>query len=156
MIDLHPESKSPLYEQLYAALADEIRRGLRAPGTALPGRRTMAAQQGVSVNTVDAAYQMLAAEGLADARPRSGCDVQKTYGMLHRPEKPPPGTICLPAAWTRRCFRPAAGGASRRNCSTNGPNCCSGAKRRAMHRCGPRSPTTFRPTGGWYVRRSRS
>ena len=83
MIELKSEDKAPLYEQLYAALADEIRSGARAPGTALPGRRTMAAQQGVSVNTVDAAYQMLAAEGLAEARPRSGFYVQKTYGMLH-------------------------------------------------------------------------
>lgn len=83
MIALDPESRTPLYEQLYAALADEIRSGRRAPGTALPGRRTMAARQGVSVNTVDTAYQMLAAEGLAEARPRSGFYVQKTYGMLH-------------------------------------------------------------------------
>ena len=83
MIELNPGTKTPLYEQLYAALADEIRTGQRAPGTPLPGRRTMAAQQGVSVNTVDAAYQMLAAEGLAEPRPRSGFYVQKTYGMLH-------------------------------------------------------------------------
>lgn len=83
MIELKSEEKTPLYEQLYAALADEIRSGQRAPGTALPGRRTMAAQLGVSINTVDAAYQMLAAEGLAEARPRSGFYVQKTYGMLH-------------------------------------------------------------------------
>ena len=83
MIELDPRLKTPLYEQLYAALADEIRRGDRAPGTPLPGRRTMAAQQGVSVNTVDTAYQMLAAEGLAEPRPRSGFYVQKTYGMLH-------------------------------------------------------------------------
>lgn len=83
MIELKSEEKAPLYEQLYAALADEIRSGQRAPGTALPGRRTMAAQLGVSINTVDAAYQMLAAEGLAEARPRSGFYVQKTYGMLH-------------------------------------------------------------------------
>ena len=69
MIELDPRLKRPLYEQLYAALADEIRRGDRAPGTPLPGRRTMAAQQGVSVNTVDTAYQMLAAEGLAEPRP---------------------------------------------------------------------------------------
>ena len=61
MIELDADQKTPLYEQLYAALADEIRTGQRAPGTPLPGRRTMAAQQGVSVNTVDAAYQMLAA-----------------------------------------------------------------------------------------------
>lgn len=83
MIELDLSLKTPLYEQLYAALADEIRRGDRAPGTPLPGRRTMAAQQGVSVNTVDTAYQMLAAEGLAEPRPRSGFYVQKTYGMLH-------------------------------------------------------------------------
>ena len=83
MIELQPNAKTPLYEQLYAALADEIRRGILPPGSPLPGRRTMAAQQGVSANTVDAAYQMLAAEGLAEARPRSGFYVQKTYGMLH-------------------------------------------------------------------------
>lgn len=72
MIELDADQKTPLYEQLYAALADEIRTGQRAPGTPLPGRRTMAAQQGVSVNTVDAAYQMLAAEGLAEPRPAAG------------------------------------------------------------------------------------
>ena len=94
MIELKSEERTPLYEQLYAALADEIRSGQRAPGTALPGRRTMAAQLGVSIHTVDAAYQMLAAEGLAEARPRSGFYVQKTYGMLHsraaRRAAPPP------------------------------------------------------------------
>lgn len=55
MIELDPRLKTPLYEQLYAAWRTEIRRGDRAPGTPLPGRRTMAAQQGVSVNTVDTA-----------------------------------------------------------------------------------------------------
>ena len=34
------------------------------------------------MNTVDAAYQMLAAEGLAESRPRSGFYVQDTGGML--------------------------------------------------------------------------
>ncbi len=98
MIELDPRLKTPLYEQLYAALADEIRRGDRAPGTPLPGRRTMAAQQGVSVNTVDTAYQMLAAEGLAEPRPRSGFYVQKTYGMLHtRTPRPTPQAV-VPAA----------------------------------------------------------
>lgn len=101
MIELQPNEKTPLYEQLYAALADEIRTGQRAPGTPLPGRRTMAAQQGVSVNTVDTAYQMLAAEGLAEPRPRSGFYVQKTYGMLHsrarRTAPPAPPSAAEPA-----------------------------------------------------------
>ena len=72
MIELHPEKKMPLYEQLYNALAQDIRSGALQPGKALPGRRTMAAQLGISTNTVDTAYQMLAAEGLAVTRPRSG------------------------------------------------------------------------------------
>ena len=83
MITLHPEEKVPLYEQLYEALAADIRSGTLLPGKPLPGRRTMAAQLGVSTNTVDAAYQMLAAEGLAEPRPRSGFFVQETGGMLH-------------------------------------------------------------------------
>ena len=99
MIELDPARDAPLYEQLYTALADEIRTGQRAPGQALPGRRTMAAQLGVSVNTVDAAYQMLAAEGLAEARPRSGFYVQKTYGMLHnRAARVPHAAPAAPAA----------------------------------------------------------
>ena len=77
----------PLYEQLYNALAQDIRSGALQPGKALPGRRTMAAQLGISTNTVDTAYQMLAAEGLAVTRPRSGFFVQETGGMLHtRPQ----------------------------------------------------------------------
>ena len=55
MISLHPESSTPLYEQLYQALAGEIRSGARAPGKPLPGRRSMAAQLGVSVSTVNTA-----------------------------------------------------------------------------------------------------
>ena len=35
MIELQPNAKTPLYEQLYAALADEIRRGILPPGSPL-------------------------------------------------------------------------------------------------------------------------
>lgn len=102
MIALSPDAKTPLYEQLYAALAREIRSGARRPGTALPGRRTMAQQLGVSVNTVDTAYQMLAAEGLAEPRPRSGFFVQETGGMLHAQ---PPAPTPLPEAAPRQRAR---------------------------------------------------
>ena len=84
MIELHPEKKMPLYEQLYNALAQDIRSGALQPGKALPGRRTMAAQLGISTNTVDTAYQMLAAEGLAVTRPRSGFFVQETGAIWAR------------------------------------------------------------------------
>lgn len=88
MIELHPEEKMPLYEQLYNALAQDIRSGALQPGKALPGRRTMAAQLGISTNTVDTAYQMLAAEGLAVTRPRSGFLFRK------------PAACCTPARST--------------------------------------------------------
>lgn len=101
MITLHPESRTPLYEQLYRALAADIQSGVLPPGKPLPGRRSMAAQLGVSVNTVDTAYQMLAAEGLAESRPRSGFYVQETGGMLQsgapRPVSPAPAPA-VPAA----------------------------------------------------------
>ena len=34
MIELHPEEKMPLYEQLYNALAQDIRSGALQPGKA--------------------------------------------------------------------------------------------------------------------------
>ena len=42
MITLEPGAKAPLYEQLYGALAAEIRAGALKPGSALPGRRAPA------------------------------------------------------------------------------------------------------------------
>ncbi len=98
MIELDAQAKTPLYEQLYAQLAAAIRTGAVPPGQALPGRRSMAARLGVSVSTVDTAYQMLAAEGLAEARPRRGFFVQETGGRLHaRPAAAPPATTPTPA-----------------------------------------------------------
>ena len=172
MIELDPRLKTPLYEQLYAALADEIRRGDRAPGTPLPGRRTMAAQQGVSVNTVDTAYQMLAAEGLAEPRPAAvftcrkptACCIPARRARPRRLLCLPPRSLwanpprCLtfpPAVWTRRCSRRAAGGASKRSCSTSGRSFCSAARCRATLTCGARSRTTSRIIAVWSVRRSK-
>ena len=105
MIPLHPESRTPLYEQLYLALAEQIRSGELAPGRPLPGRRTMAEQLGVSVNTVDTAYQMLAAEGLADSRPRRGFFVQETGGMLQSAAPVRPQPCPVPAGPSTPSFR---------------------------------------------------
>ena len=72
MVTFDAHSPLPLYEQLYRFLSDEIRTGERPAGSRLPGKRSMAGQLGISVNTVDTAYQILAAEGLVESRPRSG------------------------------------------------------------------------------------
>ena len=60
---LDPASQVPLYEQLYRSIAQEISAGALPAGARMPGKRSLAEALSVSVNTVDGAYQMLAAEG---------------------------------------------------------------------------------------------
>lgn len=69
------QSDGPLYQRVYHALAVQIRSGALPAGTRLPGKRTLATELGVSVNTIDTAYQMLAAEGYVESHPRSGFQV---------------------------------------------------------------------------------
>ena len=78
---LDASSGVPLYEQLYRSLAGEMRSGTLAAGTRMPGKRRLAAELSVSVNTVDAAYQMLAAEGYLEPRERSGFYVQEYLAL---------------------------------------------------------------------------
>ena len=92
---LDAESGVPLYEQLYRSLAAEMRTGAISAGTRMPGKRRLAAELSVSVNTVDAAYQMLAAEGYLEARERSGFYVQEYLALPPRPERAP-GTPAKP------------------------------------------------------------
>mgnify|MGYP002226695181 CR=1 FL=1 len=89
---LDAASGVPLYEQLYRSLAAEMRTGAISAGTRMPGKRRLAAELSVSVNTVDAAYQMLAAEGYLAARERSGFYVQEYLALPERTESaaPPP------------------------------------------------------------------
>ena len=77
---LDPASAVPLYEQLYRSLAAEMRAGTLTAGTRMPGKRRLAAELSVSVNTVDTAYQMLAAEGYLTARERSGTRIGRADG----------------------------------------------------------------------------
>ena len=82
---LDPASGVPLYEQLYRSIAAEISAGTLPAGARMPGKRSLAEELSVSVNTVDGAYQMLAAEGYLASRPRSGFYVQEY------PARPAPG-----------------------------------------------------------------
>lgn len=63
---------TPLYQNVAAELAQRIAEGHYAPGTRLPGVRSVARQRGVSVATVVAAYRRLEDEGHIEARARSG------------------------------------------------------------------------------------
>ncbi|MEG0878665.1 MAG: PLP-dependent aminotransferase family protein [Oscillospiraceae bacterium] len=70
----------PLYLQLYTALIGEISEGRLKAGEKLPSKRSLSEHLGISVNTVDTAYQMLVSEGYIAAKAKSGfyaCHVQK-------------------------------------------------------------------------------
>lgn len=90
---LTPGADKPLYQQLYEHLAAQIRSGALHPGDRLPGKRSLAGQLAVAVNTVDTAYQMLVAEGYLEARPKSGFFVleytdELPHGGPARPMEP--------------------------------------------------------------------
>ncbi|MEG2833062.1 MAG: PLP-dependent aminotransferase family protein [Ruthenibacterium sp.] len=85
------ESRSPLYQQVYAKLTAEIQSGALAAGEKLPAKRRLAADLHISLNTVDTAYQMLAAEGYVTAKPRSGfyvCRIERLTPQLFAPAAP--------------------------------------------------------------------
>ena len=69
---LDPRGREPMYEQLYRAMAEAIRTGNVRNGARLPSKRELCVRLGVSRSTVEAAYELLRAEGYVDARPRSG------------------------------------------------------------------------------------
>lgn len=61
-----------LGKRLYDALQQAIQEGMIAPGTRLPASRDLAAELGVSRNTVLAAYEQLQSEGYLKTRAGSG------------------------------------------------------------------------------------
>ena len=101
---LDAASGVPLYEQLYESLAAEMRSGAIPAGTRMPGKRRLAAELSVSVNTVDAAYQILATEGYMEPRERSGFYVQEYLACHPARGSAAPG-VCR-SAGSSRAARP--------------------------------------------------
>ena len=80
---LMKNASQSLTEQLCDRFAERIRSRLLAPGARLPSVRLCAAQHGVSVSTVVAAYDQLQAQGLVVARRNCGFFVRDSS-----PERP--------------------------------------------------------------------
>ncbi|MBO5093850.1 MAG: PLP-dependent aminotransferase family protein [Lachnospiraceae bacterium] len=70
------ESKSPLYQQLYEQLRQQITEGLFPKGSKLPPTRELAAEYHLSRNTVIQAYQQLEIEGYIRGTVGSGYYVE--------------------------------------------------------------------------------
>ena len=100
-LNLKPEDRQPLYLQVYTTIAAQIRSGQLPPGSRLPGKRSLAAQLAVAVNTIDTAYQMLVAEGYLESRQRSGFFVLPYAETL----KPPAPVSQLPRAAAAPTYR---------------------------------------------------
>ena len=60
------------YMQLYRQISADIASGAVPSGTKLPSKRTLAAETGVSVITVEHAYSMLCDEGCVESKEKSG------------------------------------------------------------------------------------
>ena len=87
------EAKIPLYQQLYEQVKDKIRSGQIPAGEKLPSRRKLASLLGLSLNTVETAFEQLHAEGYIRAIPQSGSYVCK----LQSPLQIAPLTASIPA-----------------------------------------------------------
>ncbi len=81
-IRLDATKPEPMYEQLYQHIRQEITGGGLMAGSRLPSKRQLAAHLHCSLNTVQAAYSQLVAEGYLDARPKSGYYVRRLEGVV--------------------------------------------------------------------------
>src|ERR1700742_2969129 len=80
-IVIRRDSKPAVFLQIAHALADEIKRGRLAPGTALPGSRELAESLDINRKTVIQAYAELEAQGWVTSEKTRG-----TFVSAHLPE----------------------------------------------------------------------
>ncbi len=101
VIQLDPNLKKPLYEQLYSYFSNAIRAGHLKAGEKLPSKRRLAQDTGLSISTIETAYAMLTAEGYLEAKPRSGFRVAHLSVLSHTCTVLPTHTpaFCVPTAF---------------------------------------------------------
>ncbi|HKA42084.1 MAG TPA: PLP-dependent aminotransferase family protein [Burkholderiales bacterium] len=107
LLDLR--GSGPLYRRVYHALKSGIRGGRFGPATRLPSTRGLAADLGVSRNTIMLAYEQLQAEGYVVSRDRSTTLVAGVVPPRPLPELPePPTTRARLSAYALRLTRDPA------------------------------------------------
>lgn len=85
---LNPQQSEPLYQQLYLALKNDITTAKLRGHEKLPSKRKLAKHLGLSVTTVDTAYQQLIAEGYLYSKPNSGFFVSDIQHVLISTDTP--------------------------------------------------------------------
>ncbi|AMQ05845.1 MULTISPECIES: GntR family transcriptional regulator [Sporosarcina] len=74
-IQIEPESDIPIYAQLASQLIEAIARGILVGGDALPSVRSLAADLGMNMHTVNKAYHELERKEIIRIVPKSGAIV---------------------------------------------------------------------------------
>ena len=80
-INLKPHSKTPLYEQIYRYIKENIQEGKIACGEKLPSTRALSAHLEVSRSTVELAYEQLLSEGYIESQPCRGFFASRLEGL---------------------------------------------------------------------------
>lgn len=86
-ISLDPHRKTPLYEQIYGFIREEIRGGRIRAGERLPSARALSGYLSVSRSTVDLAYEQLVSEGYLESVPCKGyfvCEIEGCTASMKR------------------------------------------------------------------------
>lgn len=84
LIPINSCDKTPLYEQIYAFIRQEIRERKIDAGEGLPSSRALSGQLQVSRSTVDLAYEQLVSEGYIESIPCKGyyvCEMEELYQL---------------------------------------------------------------------------
>ena len=87
---LEPHRKTPLYEQIYGFIREEIRGGRIRAGERLPSARALSGYLSVSRSTVDLAYEQLVSEGYLESVPCKGnfvCEIEGLYRLDEKKEE---------------------------------------------------------------------
>ena len=92
-ISLNPDSKEPMYQQIYEYIKKEILSGRLSHPDKLPSARSLANFLQVSRSTVDTAYDQLVAEGYVEPKEKRGYFVNSmTHIQNFTPVSPVPIT----------------------------------------------------------------
>lgn len=82
-INLDNTISTPLYEQIYSYIKNEIKTGSLSVNVKLPSTRNLANHLNVSRNTVDMAYAQLLSEGYIESFPKRGYFVNQIHELAN-------------------------------------------------------------------------
>lgn len=86
--EIDKTSIEPLYVQIYKKIKNSIECGTIKSGEKLPSKRSFAAQLGLSIITVENAYNQLIAEGYIRSVPKKGYFAETVVKSVHLAETP--------------------------------------------------------------------